>query len=179
MRSALLSIALIVVLAWSAGRCAAQSAPELSGQEKASLKAFLRDYVSSPGYDYTRTRYIAAPVQLEDNTTDIIVYFTDRRSCGTSGCTTLILASQGSSYKVITSIPAARLPIRVLDTRKHGWRDIGVWVQGGGIRPGFEAALSFNGTTYPVNPSVAPARKLQHTEGKVLIDRGEEGDFLF
>jgi hypothetical protein len=179
MKPAFLAIALIVVLAWAPGRSVAQDEPQLSGQQETSLKAFLRDYVRNPGYDYTRTRYVAAPVQLEDNTTDIIVYFTDRQSCGTSGCTVLILAPQGSSYKVITSIPAARLPIRVLDTSKHGWRDIGVWVQGGGIQPGYEAALSFNGTTYHVNPSVAPARKLQYTEGRVLIDRGEEGKFLY
>jgi len=179
MKRTFFTIVLILALPWAAVRCVAQAEPQVSGRDETSLKTFLRNYVSSPDYDYTTTRYVAAPVQLEDNTTDIIVYFTDQNSCGSSGCTTLILAPMGSSYKVITSIPAARLPIRILDTTTNGWRDIGVWVQGGGIRSGYEAVLSFDGTTYPKNPSVAPARELNHTEGRVLIDKGEEGKLLY
>jgi hypothetical protein len=86
------------------------------------LKKFLREYVRDPYYDYKTTRYFAAFVNLrDDGPQQVIVYFTDRRSCGSSGCTTLILSPEGSSYKVVTSIPAARPPIRILDTKSNGW----------------------------------------------------------
>lgn len=68
-----------------------------------------------------------------------------------------------------------QLPIRVLESTANGWHDLGVWVQGGGIQPGYEAALSFDGRTYPRNPTVAPARRLEHPKGKILILRGAEG----
>jgi hypothetical protein len=43
-------------------------------------------------------------------------------------------------------------------------------VQGGGIQPGYEAKLSFNGKTYPKNPSVPPAQRLtQQAVGKVVV----------
>ena len=42
--------------------------------------------------------------------------------------------------------------------------------QGGGIQPGYEAELRFDGKTYPANPSVPPARPLKgKPEGEMLI----------
>jgi hypothetical protein len=65
-----------------------------------------------------------------------------------------------------------QLPVEVLKTRHHGWRDISVLVAGGGIRPGYRARLAFDGTRYPSNPSVSPARPLRTGEvGESLIDR--------
>ncbi|MFZ3201855.1 MAG: hypothetical protein WA175_11985 [Candidatus Acidiferrales bacterium] len=63
-----------------------------------------------------------------------------------------------------------RLPIRVLATKSNGWYDISVRVQGGGIQPGYEAKLSFDGKTYDNNPSVSPAERLtQKLAGKTVI----------
>ena len=43
-------------------------------------------------------------------------------------------------------------------------------MQGGGIQPGYEAKLSFNGKTYPKNPSAAPAQRLtQQAVGKIVV----------
>jgi|HubBroStandDraft_3_1064219.scaffolds.fasta_scaffold184111_2 hypothetical protein len=50
--------------------------------------------------------------------------------------------------------------IDFLDSKCSGWHDLGVWVQGGGIQPGYEASLSFNGKEYPSNPTVPPAQPL-------------------
>jgi len=64
----------------------------------------------------------------------------------------------------------------MLRTKSHGWRDIGVMVQGGGIIQEYEAALRFDGRTYPTNPTVPPATPLARTTGKILIAAdAEEG----
>ena len=150
--------------------------------ESARLKNFLRDYLQdSHRAGDTTTRYFAAFIDLtDDGRRQAIVYFTDQHSCGTSGCTTLILAPEGSSYKLITSITIGWPPIRVLSTKTNGWHDLGMWVQGGGIQPGYEAGLSFDGKTYPRNPSVPPARPLvEKVAGKTVIPKGAVGTPLY
>jgi hypothetical protein len=58
----------------------------------------------------------------------------------------------------------------VLNTKSNGWHDISVVVAGGGIQPGYEAVLSFDGKTYPSNPSTPPARRLDgKAEGEIVI----------
>ncbi|GAC1665228.1 MAG: hypothetical protein NVS9B4_20880 [Candidatus Acidiferrum sp.] len=110
----------------------------------------------------------------------MIIYFTDQQSCGSGGCAALILAPKDSSYKVVTKITIARLPIRVLTTKSNGWHDLGVWVQGGGIQPGYEAKLSFNGKKYPGNPSVPPARHLRgKVAGEVVVPITAKGTTIY
>jgi hypothetical protein len=150
--------------------------------ESPALRSFLRNYLrDSYAAGRTATRYFAASVHLtDDRGGQVIVYFTDRHSCGTGGCTTLILAPQGSSYRVVTSITIGWPPIRVLRTTSHGWHDLAMWVEGGGIQPGYEAELSFNGKTYPSNPSVPPARRLGvMVPGTVAVPKDAEGVSLY
>jgi len=149
-----------------AAGCFGQSQAPPNPAEEAALKLFLRNYVRDLSYDYKKTRFFSTFVDLKDDgTRQVIVYFTDQNSCGSGGCTTLILASADSSYKVITSITIGWPPIRILDSKSNGWHDLGVWVQGGGVLPGYEAKLSFDGKAYPRNPTVPPAQRLT---GKAL-----------
>src|SRR5437763_13772221 len=90
--------------------------------------------------------------------------------CGIGGCKTLILARDGTSWRVVATITITMLPIGVLQTTSNGWHSMGVWVQGGGIQSGYEAELRFDGKTYPRNPSTPPARRLVgNAEGEVVI----------
>jgi hypothetical protein len=110
----------------------------------------------------------------------VIVYLVGGAWCGTSGCLTLILVPKDSSYAVVAEMTAAQRPIRVLDTKSSGWRDLGVWVQGGGIQPGYEARLSFNGKEYPSNPTVPPAQPITaKVNGKVVVPRSGTGEPLY
>ncbi len=150
--------------------------------ESAKLKSFLREYLSASfKAGDTTTRYYAAFVNLTGGgRRQVVVYFTDQHSCGTGGCTTLVLASAGSSYKLITSITIGWPPIRVLSTSSNGWHDLGIWVQGGGIQPGYEAILRFDGETYPRNPSVPPAEPLsEKVTGQVVIPKNANGTPLW
>ncbi|HLV88820.1 MAG TPA: hypothetical protein VKV39_17675 [Candidatus Sulfotelmatobacter sp.] len=89
----------------------------------------------------------------DDRTKEAIVYLSSNGWCGTGGCTMLILAPEGTSYRVVTKVPAVRLPIRVLDAKSNGWRDIGVVARKSGVEPLYEAILSFDGNSYPISVS--------------------------
>jgi len=92
----------------------------------------------------------------------------------------LILASDGASYRVVSETTITRPPIRVLVTKSNGWHDISVLVAGGGIQPGHEAELSFDGKTYPSNPSVLPAHPLENKlRGKTVISETAKDEALY
>jgi hypothetical protein len=137
------------------------------------LRSFLIEYLGAPESeeDRTNTRYLSTTVDLNgDGKPETIVYILGSNWCGGGGCPMLILATQNGHYKLITRTTVTQLPIRLLPTRTNGWRDLAVSVSGGGIRPDYEARLTFNGTRYPSNPTVAPAKKLRpQTPGTTLI----------
>ncbi len=184
MRKGFLDFNLMMVAVVAAGfmlladGCLAQPQSHPSSNQEASVRRFLQGYLRNFRGDF-KTEYFSVFVDLKDDgTRQAIVYFTDH--CGSGGCTMLILLPKGASYRVVTSITIARLPIRVLTTKTNGWHDIGVWVQGGGIQPGYEAKLSFNGKTYPRNPTMPPARQLtEKAAGEVVVPLDAEGKPLY
>jgi hypothetical protein len=136
------------------------------------LRAFLQQYVSDPSIEEDKTAsYLEAWVDLNgDGEKEVIVYLMEQSNCGSGGCRTVILQTKGSSYRIVTETTITRLPIRILTTKSHGWYDLTVRVQGGGILKPYEAELRFNGKTYPSNPTMPPARHLRETpKGEVLI----------
>jgi hypothetical protein len=156
---------------------AAQGQRQFSAGQNERLRQFLRGYVGPAGEEARTTRYTAAFVDLRgDGSNEVIVYVSGPRWCGTGGCTMLILAPAGSSYRVVTKTTVTRLPIRVLDTKLNGWHDISVV----GGKPLYEAELSFDGTTYPTNPSVAPASRVGGTaKGRTVISEDAKDSLLY
>jgi hypothetical protein len=125
----------------------------------------------------TRVNYAA--VALHDPAeTDLVVYVSGPQWCGTGGCPLLVLAPSRSTYRLVSKTLITRPPIRALNTRSHGWRDIGVQVSGGGIVRPYEARLRFNGSRYPSNPTVAPATPSKGAPGHLLISADDQGDVL-
>lgn len=96
--------------------------------------------------------------------------------CGSGGCFLYVLSLTPGGYRRVTNISITRPPIRVLPTVTHGWHDLGVLVAGGGIIPGYEARLRFDGHSYPSNPSIPPATRLRTVIGKQVI--GTEASIL-
>lgn len=141
---------------------------QLTGE---SLKQFLQSWSN----DKT-TRYVAAFRDLNsDGVPEAIVYLVGSRWCGSGGCNTLVLTQDGNSWRIVSIITITRPPIRMLSTSSNGWRSIGVWAQGGGIQHGYEAELSFDGKTYPRNPTVSPSKRLgEETTGEDVITSTKE-----
>ena len=143
-----------------------------------SLKRFLQDYLKHHGFpDDKTTRFTAASADLnDDGKPELVVYITGQTWCGSGGCNLLILTPRNSTYAVVGDLSITRPPIRMLSKKSNGWHDISVWVQGGGIQPGYEAKLSFDGKLYPSNPSTPPAVHLRtKVAGKVLISGTAKG----
>jgi putative lipoprotein len=162
-----------------AASCMAQTTQALTSKQPESIKRFLRDYLGEPDPSSEQevpTRYSYVFVDLNNHgEKEIIVYVTGRNWCGTAGCTMLVLAREGTSYKLIARVSAVRLPIWVLDRKSNGWRDIGILVRPSGVEPLYEAIISFDGKTYPVGSARRSQGKVQQvmvmpatTKGKPL-----------
>jgi hypothetical protein len=181
LRGLILATQIAACLLPISARCG-QTAPHPPSHSQTSLRKFLQAYDSEgdPNPDKT-TYYFAAFVDLQDDgTQDVIVYFTESNSwCGTGGCTTLILVPTGESYRVVSKIVTTRPPIRVLDTKSHGWHDLGVRAQWDGV-PAYEAKLSFNGKSYPFSTSSNRSQRLgEQVPGKVVVPSDAHGAPLF
>ena len=104
-----------------------------------------------------------------DGRPEIFAYSTDPGFCGSGGCTLVILSPKGNGFNVVLHSTVTQLPILLLKTSTHGWRDIAVAVGGGGITNAYVAKLRFNGRKYPGNPTVVPAIPIKRAGGSVLI----------
>ena len=158
-----------------------QPAASSSTSENA-LRSFLQDYLRMPPLDDDKTtRYFSAFIDLNgDGTEECVVYVTGQRWCGSGGCTMLVLERKDSLFRVVTRTTITRPPIRVLAKKANGWRNLAVWVQGGGIQPGYEGELRFDGNTYPSNPSTAPARRASwKAPGEIVIASPRGGTPLY
>lgn len=166
------TVAAMAWLAFSGLSGRAQRGQESPAGGGDPLRTFLRNYlaVGTPNADRT-VRYSAVFVDLSgEGKHEAIVYITGREWCGSGGCTMLILAHIGSSFRVVTKVTITRPPIRVLAGVSHGWRNLGVRIQGGGVEGGYEAELRFDGKTYPRNPSIPPARPSNgKDEGEIVV----------
>ena len=165
----------------SARVCHGQTNPQPSSSEH-RLRSAVQSYLQGPPLrNFEPTPYLFAFVDLAGaGKRQAIVYLTDRGWCGSSGCTMLVLTQEGSSYRVITRIPAVKLPIRVLQAKSHGWYDLSVWIQGGGIMRGYEEAVQFDGKDYIEESSeAAEERPIHHMKGKVVLSFKDKDQPLY
>ena len=167
-RSCIAALAALLGSALALSPCFAQ--PKQNARALSSDEESIRKFLQSRDDDKT-TQYVTAFRDLNgDGKPEAIVYLIGKSWCGSGGCNLFILQKTGASWKVVTKMTITNPPIRVIDTKTNGWHNLGVWVQGGGIQPGYEAELRFNGKTYPRNPSVPPAlRTAGNLKGEVLI----------
>jgi len=181
-KSLLVAVALLAVLLSSAACFAQQPSQSASA---APLKQFLQQYIAGidPAFANDKTaRFSTAAARLDaanPDKQDFLVYLTGREWCGTGGCLLLVLEPDGAGYKIIGRTSLVRLPIRILPTLTNGYHDLGVWVQGGGFRPAYEAALPFNGKAYAGNPTIPPAHLNAKVTGDVLIQAAATSEALF
>lgn len=61
-----------------------------------------------------------------------------------------------------------RLPVRLLDSSSHGWRDLSVNAGGGGA-PAGQRAMRFDGASYPRNPTADGIDRIADDAGTLLI----------
>ena len=177
-RSAVTAFAALLGSVLVMSTCFAQTTPkaEASNPDKESIRKFFQSRDNNKS-----TRYLAVFRDLNgDGVPKAIVYLSGPQWCGSGGCHLFILQKTAGSWKTVTSMAITNPPIRVLDRQWNGWHSLGVRVQGGGIQPGYEAELRFNGRTYPKNPSVPPARRAdKNLAGEVVITDADSPKLLW
>jgi len=115
-----------------------------------------------------------------DGIGEAIIYLEGDRLCGTGGCDTTIVIKDDHGLRTLTLIGLTRPPIRVLDSSSRGWKDISVQAPGTGSDVAQDMVLSFDGNTYPDNPSGPPARRASGKEtGNVIISPDQERAGLY
>jgi len=97
-----------------------------------------------------------------DGKPEVLVYVFGQSVCGTGGCSAFVFQPKNNEYQLISAISPARNPIMVSERQTQGWRDLIMFVSGGGIQPGYYVVLQFNGKQYPENPTIAPAKPLDY-----------------
>ena len=158
------TLATALALAVLGGCAASPQQDTASAQLTRELNQAIGD-VSGP------VHYFAKQVDLNgDGRAEFVVHVAGPMVCGTGGCDTLVFAQEGAGLRLVSRTSVTRPPIVVTSTTTQGWRDLVVRVSGGGIIPGYDALLRFDGRTYPANPTVPPAEPLKApASGEVAI----------
>lgn len=156
---------LLGALAAPAQVAPAASAVPLEGEVKSWVQARVGREEGSA------VQYASVLVDLNgDRAPEALVYLSGRDRCGSGGCPLYIVQRLAGSWRLVNSVTLTKPPIRLLTTKNRGWSDLGIYVSGGGINPGYEAVLRFNGVRYPGNPTVQPAfRARPGTAGRTLV----------
>jgi len=149
-------------------------APET--KRDAKLEEAIRRELADDRYSYAYNR-----VKLSNSTlSEVLVYMLGADYCGSGGCTSLIFAQRGEEYRLVSELNLIRTPIIVSSHRTNGWKDLIVFVSGGGIHPGYYAVLSFDGKKYPENPTIPPAVPLrQKIPGVGYLAGADKGKSVF
>jgi len=132
----------------------------------ALLTNYLRTVLKGSEPSWEETAATATQVQVAwtdlnaDSRPEAIVYVSGRGWCGSGGCRLLVLERNGATFVVRGKLAVTRPPIGLLSDRTSGWRNLTVYVAGGGIIPGYRVIVPFDGKTYASNPTVSPARRL-------------------
>lgn len=158
-------------LAIAAALAAAVAAPANAQPSRdAALHAFLQERFAEDRAGFPDTRYLAGWADLNgDGQPEALVYLMSGNHCGSGGCTLYIYTPEQGSFYQHGAMSVTNLPVRVLTSRTRGWRDLSVAVAGGGARAR-TVLVPHGATTYPENPTVAPARTLPHDPpGSVVI----------
>jgi hypothetical protein len=135
----------------------------------AELHAFLQERFAEDRAGFPDTRYVAGWADLNgDGRPEALVYMMSGNVCGSGGCTLYIYAPEQNSFYQHGSLSVTNLPVRALNSRTRGWRDLSVAVAGGGTRA--RTVLVPHGRiTYPDNPTVPPARTLPRDPPGVVV----------
>lgn len=144
------------------------SAPIAFGSES-DLRVWLAEWVAAQGGQPGDLTYESASVDLNaDGVDEEIIFLEGPYWCGSGGCNALVLQTNGMGYDLVGQFSVTNVPIGLLATVSHGWRDLFVHVGGGGMPAGV-VAMRFDGTAYPSNPTVDGDPLDAGFKGKVLI----------
>lgn len=94
-----------------------------------------------------------------DGRPEVLVYVTGRNWCGTGGCNMAVLRDTEAGFEVVGDLTVVRPPIGVFHSTSNDWRDLAVWIGGGGMENPGMARVPFVQGKYVSNPTIEPAER--------------------
>ncbi|MCD8562806.1 MAG: hypothetical protein LRY54_01815 [Alphaproteobacteria bacterium] len=118
-----------------------------------AIQSFLKD-TKAPlysEYEFTRTDLDS------DGRREALVLFKTPYGfwCDGNGCTMLVMKANNDSFSLVGSVQPIRTPLEISDLKQNGWRTMIARVSGRNAPPK-DVALTFDGSTYPQDPSTLP-----------------------
>ncbi|MET0213571.1 MAG: hypothetical protein ABW292_11235 [Vicinamibacterales bacterium] len=139
----------------------------------AVVEAKLQDLYSNWGGEL---RYFASSIDLNgDGRDEIIVHLVGETLCGSEGCDTLVFTPSDAGFRHVTTIRLTHAPIRVSPRSTNGWRNLIVSAGGDGVRR-HDRELTYDGESYPSDPTTIPVRRWLRTATEVVIQPYESTD---
>ena len=65
---------------------------------------------------------------------EALVYLPGREYCGSGGCTLLVFRLAQGTFRLVSRISLTRTPVIVSSHATNGWKDLIIFVSGGGIK---------------------------------------------
>ena len=116
-----------------------------------SLAAAVQAYAEKKGL-HQLPLFQHALVDLDgDGHADAIVLLQGSNWCGSGGCNMLVFHSTEDGFTFVSGSTITSKPIRVSADKTADWKTLIVYSKGRG-----DVLMCFNGTRYPLNPSVQP-----------------------
>lgn len=145
----------------------------------AELHAFLQERFAEDRADSPDTRYVAGWADVNaDGRPEAFVYMMSGNYCGSGGCNLYIFTPEQGSFYQMARMTVTQTPIRVLNSRTGGWRDLAVGVGGGGMRA-HNVILRHQGGTYPGNPTTDGTAARGNPPGLLVIANSDGARRLF
>lgn len=143
-----------------------------------NLTKFLRTNLRIDPSSDRDSRFSVTTAKLNGKNISYVVYLTGNDWCGSGGCTALILQPSGIGFRVINHFTLARLPIKVLPTRTHGWQDLSMPRQGGGSVGAQTVVFRFDGAKYRLSRTLVPGDKLPGLDKAYALPLKQRGEPL-
>ncbi|WP_440888279.1 hypothetical protein [Vibrio sp. WZ-1] len=128
-----------------------QASVEVKSADAATIATWIDQSVLMPqglSLETDKIRYMTGSADLNsDGSAEHFVLLQDRYFCGSGGCAAYMFDNSG---KVINRMSVTRTPVVLADSFSNGWQDFIVWSNGA------YRQMSFNGESYPSNPSLEP-----------------------
>ncbi|MCA0992245.1 hypothetical protein [Pseudalkalibacillus hwajinpoensis] len=137
-------------------------------KDAALEETFAKEFGLTKGTDSIRYYYNKLDLN-NDQIRETFVYLVGPMVCGTGGCSGLLLEEKNGDYKVKSRFSLVRTPVIIQNETTNGWKDIAMYVTGGGIEPGYHQ-LKFDGANYPSNSSVQPIVQEDKIKGIGIIN---------
>ena len=128
------------------------------------LMTAIQGYVGKKGHqERPPFRHVLTDLNA-DGRADAIVLLLGSSWCGSAGCNMLVFRGTNDGFTFVSASTITNEPIRVSPENTQGWKTLIVHSKGKGDVP-----MQFNGTHYPLNPSLQSKATAGQVEAAELL----------